>query len=104
MEPNIPSLRVLLPGGATWFNQTKGYAEAGKHIYEIVKEMNDQGIHMPIWGTCLGFELLLYISAGNREYRANCQSMSQALSLEFAEGIEVNPIDNISQPITLNRF
>lgn len=76
----------MLPGGATWFNQTGGYAEAGNHIYEIAEQMNDGGIHMPIFGTCLGFELLLYISAGNREYRAACESLKQALPLDFSEG------------------
>lgn len=75
-----------MPGGATWFNQTKGYAEAGAHIYEIAKNLNDIGIYFPIFGTCLGFELLLYVSAG-QEYRAICSSMRQALPLDFTAGI-----------------
>jgi gamma-glutamyl hydrolase len=74
---------VLLPGGATWFNQSNGYAEAGKHIYDIAIEMNEQQQYFPLWGTCLGFELLTYLSADEVEHRAHCASTNQALPLVF---------------------
>ena len=35
----------------------------GKHIFLKVKEMNDKGSHIPIWGTCLGFENLAMFSS-----------------------------------------
>lgn len=78
---------VLFPGGATWFNQTNGYSEAGRYIYDIAVEMNDRGEHMPIFGTCLGFELLTYLSANGTEHREDCYSDRQALPLEFEEGV-----------------
>jgi gamma-glutamyl hydrolase len=78
-------LRILLPGGATYFNQTNGYAEAGRHIYEIAINMNKQGTYFPLWGTCLGFELLTYLSAEGREHRAHCSSQSQGLPLVFKD-------------------
>lgn len=74
---------VLLPGGATYFNQSNGYHDAGRYIYEIAIEMNDKGIHFPLWGTCLGFELLVYLSAQPNEPRTHCSSRAQALPLEF---------------------
>lgn len=77
---------VLLPGGATWFNQTNGYSEAGRYIYDIAMEMNDRNEYMPIFGTCLGFELLTYLSANGREHREDCYSERQPLALEFEEG------------------
>lgn len=80
---------VLFPGGATWFNQTDGYADAGRYIYDIASAMNDNGIHMPIWGTCLGFELLTYLSADGNEHRAHCSSDRQPLALEFVDGINI---------------
>lgn len=80
------SFSILLPGGATYFNQTGGYSEAGKHIYDIAVEMNNQGDYFPIWGTCLGFELLTYLSAHGVEHRAHCSSNNQALSLDFQPG------------------
>jgi gamma-glutamyl hydrolase len=67
-----------------WFNDS-GYSAAGRQIYDIAKEMNEAGHYFPLWGTCLGFELLAYLSANNTEIRAKCNSNSQALPLEFKE-------------------
>lgn len=77
------SYRILLPGGGLWFNSTEGYSEAGGYIYDIAKELNNKGDYFPIWGTCLGFELLVYLSANNTELRADCRSNNQNLALEF---------------------
>lgn len=77
--------RILLPGGATWFNQSNGYADAGRHIYDIATEMNERGNYFPLWGTCLGFELLTYLSANGDEHRAHCSSTNQALPLVFKD-------------------
>lgn len=85
--------RVLFPGGATWFNQSDGYADAGRHIFDIAKEMNDNGQYMPLWGTCLGFELLLYLDS-NGENRAHCSSSKQPLPLEFKQGKKLIFLEN----------
>uniref|UniRef100_A0A182Q613 folate gamma-glutamyl hydrolase n=1 Tax=Anopheles farauti TaxID=69004 RepID=A0A182Q613_9DIPT len=76
---------VLLPGGATWFNQSNGYADAGRHIYDIAVRYNENGDYFPVWGTCLGFELLTYLAANGTEHRAHCSSSSQALPLSFKD-------------------
>ncbi|KAL5292057.1 GGH.2 family protein [Megaselia abdita] len=81
---------VLLPGGATFFNQSNGYADAAAHIYQIASEINDNGTYFPLWGTCLGFEVLLYVSNNNSEYRVDCASSSQSLPLEFTAGYETS--------------
>ncbi|XP_030034940.2 gamma-glutamyl hydrolase A isoform X1 [Manduca sexta] len=77
---------VLFPGGATYFNQSNGYADAGQHIYEIAKEMNDVGDYFPIFGTCLGFELLIILASGRgeKENRIRCYSFSN-LPLDFTD-------------------
>lgn len=77
---------MLLPGGATYFNNTHGYADAGKHIYDIAIEMNDRGDYFPIFGTCLGMELLVVLSAGIDD-RSDCWSQRQPLPLDFEKGI-----------------
>lgn len=74
---------VLFPGGATWFNQSDGYADAGYHIYNLAKQINAQGSYLPIWGTCLGFELLTYVATDRNEHRAHCSSHNQPLPLDF---------------------
>lgn len=77
---------VLFPGGATWFDQSDGYADAGMYIYKNAKRLNDAGDYFPIWGTCLGFELLTYLDADRREHRLDCESENQGLKLEFERG------------------
>lgn len=78
---------MLFVGGAVLFNES-GYAKAGRYIYDIAKEMNDNGNYFPLWGTCLGFELLTYLSANGDEHRADCKSNNQALPLEFKEDFQ----------------
>ncbi|XP_068618378.1 gamma-glutamyl hydrolase-like [Battus philenor] len=75
---------VLFPGGATYFNQSDGYADAGQHIYELAIELNEAGDYFPIFGTCLGFELLIIIASGRgeKENRIRCYSYTN-LPLNF---------------------
>lgn len=79
--------RVLFPGGATYFNQSNGYADAGEHIMAIAKEMNDAGDYFPLFGTCLGFELFIILESGRGypENRIRCYSYDN-LPLTFTEG------------------
>ncbi|XP_075978710.1 gamma-glutamyl hydrolase A-like isoform X2 [Anticarsia gemmatalis] len=77
---------VLMPGGATYFNQSDGFADAGQHILDIAKELNDAGDYFPIFGTCLGFELLIILESGrgDPENRIRCYSYDN-LPLNFTE-------------------
>jgi gamma-glutamyl hydrolase len=38
--------------------QMTSYQETGCFIYNLIKQLNDEGTYYPLWGTCLGFELL----------------------------------------------
>ena len=40
------------------------YEKFGKKIFDKIKKMNEDGIYMPVWGTCLGFEYLAGYSSG----------------------------------------
>lgn len=79
-------IRILLPGGSSGFTAKYGYADVGYKIYKIAKEMNEGGNYFPIWGTCLGFELLTYVDADRKAHRVRCESESQSLPLEFLKG------------------
>ncbi|XP_015122693.1 gamma-glutamyl hydrolase [Diachasma alloeum] len=74
---------VLFPGGNSLFGISGGYSEAGQIIYRIASEMNNRGDYFPIWGTCLGFELLTYLAANGEEHRTKCSSNNQILPLVF---------------------
>lgn len=84
--------RVLFPGGGIWntFYRSDGYAEAGTHIFQIAKELNDNGVYFPLFGTCLGFQLLLYTSNENKSCRRICSSVNQSLPLHFSKGLHQN--------------
>lgn len=79
---------VLFPGGATYFTNSNGYADAGQHIYEIAKELNSAGDYFPLFGTCLGFELMIILASGRGkdENRVSCNSHSNR-RLRFESGI-----------------
>lgn len=84
----ISHFSVLLPGGAEWYTEENGYAVAGKHIYEIAKKLNENGIYFPIFGICLGFELLFYLSAYEKEHRAECKNLGRAKIAIFKKGTQ----------------
>ncbi|KAK0072842.1 hypothetical protein PV325_010701 [Microctonus aethiopoides] len=74
---------VLFPGGNADFNQTNGFAESGNKIFKIATRMNNNGDYFPIWGTCLGFELLTYLAADCVDFRCDCSAKNVALPLIF---------------------
>ncbi|CAK1556228.1 unnamed protein product [Leptosia nina] len=79
---------VLFPGGATFFNQSHGYADAAQHIYEIAQEFNEAGDYFPIFGTCLGFQLIIILASGrgpieNRETCYSFENLPLILSPDF---------------------
>ena len=77
--------RLLIPGGGASL-ETSGYAKAGALLYELAMESNEKGDYFPVWGTCLGFELLTYLSAGKRNILTSCSSYDRALNLNFLPG------------------
>lgn len=48
--------------------------------------MNNNGDYFPIWGTCLGFELLTYLAADCIDFRCDCSGKNVALPLIFKSG------------------
>ncbi|GFS15092.1 gamma-glutamyl hydrolase [Elysia marginata] len=70
-------------GGA---NTTQGpYYESGKIFYDLALQANDQGDYFPIWGTCLGLELLTVLTA-KKYLLSDTDSKNLTLPLTLAEG------------------
>jgi len=79
---------LLIPGGSANILDS-GYQRAAQRIFErAVQAFDSEGDIYPIWGTCLGFELLAYFTNDYREVRTKCWSQNQALHLNFTEGHE----------------
>ncbi|XP_073842571.1 lethal (3) 72Dr isoform X2 [Musca autumnalis] len=83
---------ILLPGGAIFFNSkycTKDMTShsylSSKHIYDIARQLNERGQYFPLWGTCLGFQLMLTHSAGVEDIRQDCLFMNTSLPVEFED-------------------
>nr|XP_046146876.1 gamma-glutamyl hydrolase-like [Oncorhynchus gorbuscha] len=59
---------ILYPGGDASI-VSSGYANAARIFYElaievIYKNLDSRGDYFPVWGTCLGFEELTYLTSG----------------------------------------
>lgn len=64
---------VLWTGGLVDFNpevtdpEGSKYLTTTQHIFRHVTDENDKGNYYPIWGTCLGFERLSQLVAGDKD-------------------------------------
>lgn len=58
---------VLLPGGGTQVfgpSLYEFYRERVYYILDVAKELNEEGIHFPVWGTCMGYEQIVNWASG----------------------------------------
>ncbi|XP_020816829.1 gamma-glutamyl hydrolase isoform X1 [Drosophila serrata] len=92
---------ILLPGGAVFFEEaemksnpklTNDCVRSAEHIYQLAmernklaKKENDAGGYFPLWGTCLGFQLLLIHAAETPKIRTDCMHIQQAMPLRLSE-------------------
>ncbi|XP_074843239.1 gamma-glutamyl hydrolase [Carettochelys insculpta] len=54
---------VLFPGGSSDL-KTSEYARVARVFYNKAIKANDKGDYFPVWGTCLGYEELTYLTSG----------------------------------------
>uniref|UniRef100_A0A1A9X0N1 folate gamma-glutamyl hydrolase n=1 Tax=Glossina brevipalpis TaxID=37001 RepID=A0A1A9X0N1_9MUSC len=83
---------ILFPGGAVFLDDQKctenlrnDCVQSSKFIYEIAEEMNIRGEYFPLWGTCLGFQLMLLhsVKGNSNDIRIECQRMKCSLPINF---------------------
>ncbi|CAL1536870.1 unnamed protein product [Lymnaea stagnalis] len=77
---------VLFPGGAADIN-TGPYYQSGRYLYDLAIQANDKGDYFPIWGTCLGLELLTTLTA-NKNYLQRTETENLTLPLKFQKGFQ----------------
>ncbi|KAL4635213.1 gamma-glutamyl hydrolase-like [Arapaima gigas] len=75
---------ILFPGGGANLISS-GYAKAAKILYDLALKANSQGDYFPLWGTCLGFEELTYLTSG-KLLLSKTNTTEVALPLIFASG------------------
>ncbi|KAI1900916.1 hypothetical protein AGOR_G00054760 [Albula goreensis] len=74
---------MMFIGGAADL-QTSDYARAAKAFFRLAVEANDAGDYFPIWGTCMGFQLLTVLVAG-QNLLTNTTAENLALPLNFTD-------------------
>ncbi|XP_041065410.1 gamma-glutamyl hydrolase isoform X1 [Carcharodon carcharias] len=72
---------IIFPGGSSDL-KTSAFAKAAKKFYELALKAFDAGDYFPIWGTCLGLQLLSVLTAG-KNLLTNTDSENIALALNL---------------------
>uniref|UniRef100_H3DH05 folate gamma-glutamyl hydrolase n=1 Tax=Tetraodon nigroviridis TaxID=99883 RepID=H3DH05_TETNG len=72
---------LLFIGGAVDL-ETSDYARVAKLFYSLALKANDAGDFFPIWGTCMGMQLLTVLVAG-KNLLSSATAMNLALPLEL---------------------
>lgn len=78
---------MLFPGGSALFSAANGYADAAVVLFSYAIELNNLGIYYPIWGTCLGMEILA-VAEQMEDIRVDCSSHYIPLPLDFKSGLK----------------
>jgi len=75
---------VIFPGGGASLSNS-GYLRTAKIIYDLALQANDSGDTFPLWGTCLGFELLNVTTSGleSEQILEPCDAENYSVSLDF---------------------
>lgn len=92
---------ILLPGGAVFIDEadrqanpdvTSDCVRSAELIYQLAMERNmrakkldDLGGYFPVWGTCLGFQLILIHAAEAPNVRIACQPMREAMPVTLTD-------------------
>ena len=79
-EKLLPKLNgVLLTGGDSV------YADVIDYIYDVAINLNNQGIHYPVWATCQGFQFTGIYFARDRNFLGNYEVYNQPLHLNLTQ-------------------
>ncbi|KAM3610596.1 uncharacterized protein V6R79_006382 [Siganus canaliculatus] len=101
---------LLLIGGAVSL-QTSDFARVAKIFYNLARTANDAGDFFPIWGTCMGMQLLTVLVAGENLLESTTAEnealplnlTSEAASSRMFQGFPTELMTALSQePLTGN--
>ena len=80
---------LIFPGGNALWDGNDPYSKmnkitlAGQYLLKLAIEANENGDYFPVWGTCLGYELLAVSVSKNRSIFKRFNSKNHLLKLEF---------------------
>lgn len=90
---------VLFPGGGV--NVTNSpFAKVGQFFFEKAKQSNEKGDYFPLWGTCLGFEMLAVLAA-EEDILQQCHADNILMPLHFSAGSRKSRLfEQMTDPMT----
>ena len=81
---------LIFPGGSAllWDDDTTHTALsnmtlAGQYLIELAVEANKNGDYFPVWGTCLGYELMMIAISNDKDVLDRLNSSNHVLKLEY---------------------
>ncbi|XP_045214855.2 gamma-glutamyl hydrolase-like isoform X2 [Mercenaria mercenaria] len=77
---------VLFPGGGVDLINSE-YAKAAKILYTAALKATAAGDYFPMWGTCLGFQLLTALATG-KDLMSDFDAEDLAIPLNFSDGYQ----------------
>jgi gamma-glutamyl hydrolase len=105
---------LLFPGGADIINHTL-YYNSSLYMFNLAIQANQAGDYFPLWGTCLGFELLsMMVANGNFSVLSHVDAENISLPLKFvvepkktrlfskASSLIIDALENTANPLTEN--
>lgn len=78
-------LSVLLPGGGANIYDSL-YERTAKTFFNLAVKANDAGDVFPMWGTCLGFQVLMSLGAGGENVTTSVDAEDYSVPLNFSLG------------------
>ncbi|KAI9921464.1 hypothetical protein PsorP6_000304 [Peronosclerospora sorghi] len=94
LEQLLPQLNgILFPGGAATLN------DRAEWVFELALELNDKGVHFPVWGTCLGFEWLVQLTTKDMgSLNDGLDAMNITLTLNFTANAPTSRLFSQASP------
>ncbi|XP_042868774.1 gamma-glutamyl hydrolase-like [Penaeus japonicus] len=91
---------LVFPGGSASITPKSGYGRAGRLLYDLLLESSANGTVLPLFATCLGFEMLMYLHANNTNPLTRCKAQNRADPLFLRTGWETSQLlGNVSEEI-----
>ncbi|XP_063587250.1 gamma-glutamyl hydrolase-like [Penaeus indicus] len=96
---------LVFPGGSASITQRSGYGRAGRLLYDLLLDSAANGTILPLFATCLGFEMLMYLHANNTNPLTSCKAQNRSDPLFLQTGWELSELlgeapENILQTLT----
>ena len=80
---------ILFPGGGASLQPDSPFFQSASRMFQYAVAANDNGDHFPVWGTCLGFQFLSVMGAGenNTVLSSGFDSEDLPLPLNFTSAV-----------------